>query len=218
MKTEKQRIAETVLLLRILGKDNNIFGNLKLQKEVFLTELRLLEANLGGLYYKYFFYNYGPFSSDLATDYTSLAEKGFIHKTTYRLTPRGQYLVEFVEGSIRRHGQNSKILDIVDTTVTKYRKFNGRQLMQIVYDLVVEPEDMPGKKIKIEDMPIFTDILLPECCNFKSQLEIPAHLLADIKAELSLDKKIWESLEEVHADAIKEATQSLMRAVSSDPP
>lgn len=218
MKTKKQKMSQSLLLLKILQEDENILGNLKLQKQVFLNELKLLESDMGGLYYKYFRYNYGPFSSDLWTDFTVLANRGFIHKTTYRLTERGQYLIKFVEGSISKYQNNEKIFDLIKHTTGKYRKYTGSQLMKIVYNLAVEPEDIPGEKVKIEDMPTFTEILLPECHTFKYELKIPDYLLDDIKSELAMDKETWNNLEENHVQAIKRATQELKNAIAADPP
>lgn len=218
MKNEKQKISQSLLLLKILQEDGNILGNLKLQKQVFLNELKLIESNTGGLYYKYYRYKLGPFSTDLLTDFTVLVNKGFVHKTTYRLTRRGQYLIDFVEGSIRNYRHNEKIFGLIKHTTEKYRKYTGIQLMKLIYNLEVEPEDMPGKKVKIEDIPTFTDILLPECRSFKHELKIPAHILSDIKEELAMDRDTWDCLEETHANAIRKATRSLSEAVSSDPP
>ncbi len=217
MKTDKQKISQSLLLLKILQEDRNILGNLKLQKQVFLNELKLIESDMGGLYYKYFRYNYGPFSSDLWTDFSILANKGFIHKTTYRLTERGRYLVKFVEGSIAKYQDNEKIFSLIKHTTGKYKKYTGSQLMKLVYDLAVEPEDIPGEKVKIEDMPTFTEILLPECHTFKYELKIPNHLLDDIKSELAMDKETWDNLEESHVQAIKKATQELKNAIAADP-
>lgn len=188
-----------------------------MQKQVFLNELRLLQSNIGGLYYKYFRYNYGPFSGDLWMDFTLLANKGFVHKTTYELTLRGRYLLEFVEGSIRKYKDNEEIFNLIERTTAKYRKYTGAQLMNLVYDLVVEPEDMPGKKVKIEDIPAHTDILLPECHSFKYELKIPSQILSDIKEELAMDLDKWDHLEETHSSAVRKATRSLSAALSADP-
>jgi len=214
MKTEKQKLSQSLLLLKILGTDNNIFGNLKLQKQVFLNELTLTGSKIGGLYYKYFCYNYGPFSADLMDNYSVLAHKGFIHKTTYSLTQRGEYLIEYIEGSIRKHKDNKRIFRTVENTTNRYRKYNGTELMQIVYRLVVEPEDMPGQSMKVKDIPVFKDILMPECHEFKYQLKIPPRILDDVKTELAMDQDEWKTLERTRADAVEDATKSLMRELS----
>ena len=185
MKTERQKIAQSLLLLKILREDENIFGRTKLQKQVFLNELRLIQSNLGGLYYNYFRYNYGPFSSELFTDFTVLANKGFLHKTTFRLTDRGRYLVEYVEGSIKGYKGNAKIFETVESTTRKYKKYNGTQLMKMVYRLEVEPDDMPGQKLQVEDIDTFVNILLPELHKYKFELEFPAGILR-------ISKKSWQ--------------------------
>lgn len=186
MKTEKQKLSQMLLLLRILSRDGNILGNLKLQKQVFLNELALMHSDFGGLYYKYFRYHLGPFSAELAGDFLWIGEVGLAHKTTYKLTDRGQYLVEFVEGTIGGYKHNAQILKIVDKTTQKYESYDGQKLMRLVYQLEIEPEDMPGSELKVAQMPPFMDILLPECHEFKHQFEIPAPILEDIKAEIAL--------------------------------
>lgn len=217
MKTEKQKVAQSLLLLKILREDENVFGRTKLQKQVFLNELRLIQSNLGGLYYNYFRYNYGPFSSDLFTDFTVLANKGFLHKTTFRLTDRGRYLVDYVEGSIKGYRGNAKIFDTVDSTTRKYKKYNGTQLVKMVYRLEVEPDDMPGQKLQVEDVDTFVNILLPELHKYKHELEFPTGILEDVKDELAMDQDTWNRLEDTRADVIKGASRDLMKAVSADP-
>ena len=217
MKTEKQKIAQSLLLLKILREDENVFGRTKLQKQVFLNELRLIQSNLGGLYYNYFRYNYGPFSSELFTDFTVLANKGFLQKTTFRLTDRGRYLVDYVEGSIKGYRGNAKIFEMVESTTRKYKKYNGTQLMKLAYLLEVEPDDMPGQKIQIEDIDTFVNILLPEIHKYKFELEFPTGILQDIKEELAMEQSTWDSLEDIHASVITKATRNLMKAVSADP-
>lgn len=215
MKTEKQKIAQTVLLLRILQKDNNIFGNLKLQKEVFLSELNLLNSKLGGLYYKYFRYTFGPYSKELAETFKVLRNRGFVHKTTYTLTERGTYFVEFVEGVIANYKQNSKILDALDSTVAEYRKCNGYQLTNTVYNMKIAPHDFPNEKMKIKDIPIFCDILVPDKSQTRINLDIPSHILNDIKAELEMDSEYWDSILERNQDAVKRADRRLLSAIAN---
>ena len=217
MKTEKQKIAQSLLLLKILREDENVFGRTKLQKQVFLNELRLIQSDLGGLYYNYFRYNYGPFSSDLFTDFTVLGNKGFLHKTTFKLTERGQYLIDYVEGSIKNFKANAKIFEMVESTTRKYRKYNGTELMKMVYRLEVEPDDMRGQQLQIENIDTFVNILLPELHKYKHELEFPSGILEDVKEELAMDQDTWNNLAETRADVIKKASRDLMKAVSADP-
>lgn len=187
MKTEKQKISQLLLLLRILAKDDKIWGNLKLQKQVFLNELKLVNSGMGGLYYKYFRYQLGPYSADLATNFQWITNLSLAHKTSYKLTDRGRYLVEFVDGTLRDYQNNAKIFDAVDKTTEKYTAYTGQQLMNMVYKMTIEPEDMPGKNVMIRDIPICTDILSPEHHQFKIELSFPQQILKDIKTEIAFD-------------------------------
>jgi uncharacterized protein YwgA len=217
MKTEEQKISESILLLKVLQEDDNIFGATKLQKQVFLNELKLIDIDSGGLYYKYFRYNYGPFSRQLQDNYNALADKGFIHKTTYRLTDRGEYLIGFVEGCIVHYRDNGKIFETVKATTNKYRKYTGKQLMDLVYDMAIVPVELPDRRMKIKDIPMFIDLLWPERDKVEHKLTFPRHILDDIKAELAMDKDTWDNLEQTQADAVRKATRSLSAALSADP-
>ena len=217
MKTEQQKISEIILLLKVLQEDDNIGGATKLQKQIFLNELQLTDRKSGGLYYKYFRYNYGPFSRQLQDNFNALVNLGFVHKTTYRPTERGKYLIGYVEGCIANYQDNALIFDIIGTTTAKYRKYNGSQLMRLVYDMAISPIERPDHKMKIKDIQIFTDLLLPECETFKHELSFPDQIFSDIKAELSMDKETWDNLEDTHAGAIKKATEELKNAIAADP-
>lgn len=215
METEKQKLSQSLLLLKILGADDNIFGNLKLQKQVFLNEWNLIKSDLGGLYYKYFRYHLGPFSADLTSTFQWLANVGLVHKSTYKLTNRGEYLVNFLEGTTKHYRRNSKIFKTLDKTIDKYKPYTGQQLMNMVYRMVIEPEDMPGEKLKIKDIPAFTDILLPECRQLKYELEIPQHILKDIKAELDFDKDQQTRLHKRLPKLLKQSEKQLRAALDS---
>ena len=214
MKPEKQKIAEAILLLRILHQDSNILGNLKLQKEVFLSELNLLRSKMGGLYYKFFRYTLGAYSPELAESFKLLVERGFVYKSSFKLTDRGMYLVEFTEGAIKDYRHNAKILSNIDSTVKQYKHYNGMQLKRIVYDLKLEFDDMPGKKVRVEDIPTFFDILVPEHSEVSFSLEIPAHILEDIKTELAMDESSWEALGKEDPKVLKRSKRRLLAALN----
>ncbi len=213
MKTEKQKIIQRLLLLRILAQDENIWGNLKLQKQVFLNELALIKSNFGGLYYKYFRYQLGPFSADLAADFQWVANTGLAHKTTYKVTDRGQYLVDFVDGTIGDYKNNSQILKLIDKTTARYTPYDGQKLMKLVYQLALPPEDTPGTEVKIEKMPTFMDILSPERHTFKCEFQIPPSTLEDIKDELGYnedqERKLKKKLPTLLAQSGKRLRESL---------
>lgn len=218
MKTSQQRVTEKILLLHILDQDNNIFSKLKLQKEVFLIELKFAESGVGGLYYKFFKYNYGPYSKELAIDCANLANLGLIHKSTFKLTERGKSLIKYVEEATGNYKNNGKVLEILRKCLFEYKLSNGKQLMKLVYDLEIEPENLPGEIMKIKHVPIFLDLIVPEYCSFNWTFEIRSEILTDIVEELSMDEDAWNSLETTHKTAIAQATKNLADAVLKDPP
>lgn len=215
MKTESQKISETLLLLRIVEKDRNILGRLKFQKEVFLAEWTLLESNLGGLFFKFFRYNLGPYSKDLAETFEFLCQKGFIHKSNFRLTERGEYLNEFVEKTLKSYQNNSKIFHAVDSTVKKYSHFNGQELKNQVYRLKVKPFDLPEKELTVEKIPSFTDIIVPQQFSSTLNFQIPLSLERDLKIEFGMEKKNWENIEKHYPKALKRAENRLRVALGN---
>jgi uncharacterized protein YwgA len=213
MKTEQQKISQIVLLLHILAKDASILGNLKLQKEVFLNEFNLTKSNCGGLYYKFFRYQFGPYSSNLTTDFQWLRNVGLVHKSTYKPTERGQYLADFIEGTIRSYHKNARIFDAIDKITEKCKPYTGQQLMNIVYRLSIEPEDMPGRNLKIRDIPMFTDLLAPEYREFKIELDIPENIVEDIRAEVAFDEEEQKRAKRNLPKLLKESEEALRQAL-----
>lgn len=215
MKTESQKLSETLLLLRILEKDRNISGKLKFQKEVFLAELALLESNLGGLFFKFFRYNLGPYSKDLTQTYEFLALQGFVHRSNFRLTERGEYLNKWVELTLKSYENNSKIYRVIDSTVKKYSPYHGEGLKRRVYRLKVKPFDMPEKEMAVEEIPSFTDIIVPQQFSSTLNLKIPSSLKKDLKIEFGIEKENWAHLESYYPKALKRAENRLRVALGN---
>ena len=89
--------------------------------------------------------------------------------------------------------------------------------MDLVYDMAIMPVELPDRRMKIKDIPMFIDLLWPERDKVEHKLTFPRHILDDIKAELAMDKDTWDNLEQTQADAVREATRSLSAALSADP-
>jgi predicted DNA-binding protein (UPF0278 family) len=84
--------------------------------------------------------------------------------------------------------------------------------MKLVYQLFIEPEDMPGSELKIEQMPTFMDILLPDRHEFKYEFQIPPSILEDVKDELAFnehEKKLKKKLPTLLAQSEKQLRDAL---------
>lgn len=185
MRTEKQIIKDKILLLYLISlakKINDIEGNLKLQKLVFLTEWKLMDSDIKAFHFKFFRYRLGPFSKELLCDYNNLKEEKYL-KSFFNLTEKAVNFLEYALESIKNLGNNSKIIDKINEICTIYSKYTGIVLTNKVYNMEIEPYDLPGQKMKIKDIPTFFDILVPENFEAKNKLEIPDFLLEDIKQE-----------------------------------
>ena len=104
-------------------------------------------------------------------------------KPFFNLTEKAVNFLEYVLESIKNLGNNSKIIDKINKICTIYSKYTGIVLTNKVYNMEIEPYDLPNQKMKIKDIPTFFDILVPENFEAKNKLEIPDFLLEDIKQE-----------------------------------
>lgn len=160
-----------------------IDGNLKIQKLGFISEWRAQEARVLAAHYKFFRYQFGPYSKDLANDVGFLKERGFVDVFN-RLTARGNYLVEYIRPEIERNENSALSLEIIKGVCSEYARYSGIQLKRQVYEMVVPVIDYNNCPLKVRDIGYFTDILDPmkltglkECANF------PDDTVDDLKRE-----------------------------------
>ncbi|HEV8714201.1 MAG TPA: hypothetical protein VGX03_15410 [Candidatus Binatia bacterium] len=213
MRTERDIILDSVLLLYLLDGAGEIRGNLKTQKTTFLAELALREQGLHGPHFGFFRYKNGPFSKDLAQTYDRLVAGGFLAPETAKPTERGQFLLGLAFPQLRE--QNEAVFASMDETLAIYRAWNGRQLMEHVYSLTVEPDGWPGMRLPVEKIPMHMDILVPP----PGGLEVDNDTLALVLEELSITQEEIEEAErdwpETEQRAIKRLTDAILAAERS---
>jgi hypothetical protein len=147
------------LLTYMLDRAAPVYGRTKLQKTIFLSELKLRERDLVGPHFVFIRWDKGPFSQDLWTAYDLLARKGFAYSATYSLTKRGRELSELV-AELKRADENREFFKILDATLKYCRPKSGEQLIELVYDMEVTPESS-FMKMKIRDIPREEVIIAP---------------------------------------------------------
>ena len=219
MRTSTEVLQDKLLLLYLVSsakKYGFMEGNLKLQKLVFLSEWQLMSANLKALHFKYFRYRYGPFSKELLCDNEELKAGGYL-TYQFNLTEKALDFLDYAIEPIVRHGGNAEIFDKINSTCAVYSKITGVRLIERVYRMEIIPYDMPGRVIKIRDIPAFIDILVPE--NFASRyaLEVPAALMADIEEEFS-GKELTQEEERAAIDRSTERLAELIAETKSGMP
>lgn len=193
MRLLKEQVIDNLLLLHIVNQSHElgfeILGKLKLQKLLFLIEWALMKNGLKGLHYKFFRYNNGPFSKNLAIDYSFLVKNRNINSTQNILSDDGKNVLKVFLSYSEKEQTNSIFFKLFDTEIKKWGRFYGNQLMNLIYQMKIEAYDIPKKELKIKDIPTFCDILVPEAfTTFKTQFKLPDGCLEDFIYLLNLDE------------------------------
>lgn len=192
MRDFKESLIDKLLLLYIIDKTiklkGNILGKLKLQKLCFLGEWELMKQERKGLHFLFYRHKLGPFSKDVAFDYDFLVYKQHLFKTLFNLKSDGKILLSSFLKCTKNISGNKEVFDILNTVLSKWGKYCGRELANLVYEMQIKPYGMPTKKLKIRDIPMGVDILTPQQYrNFKKKFFIPDDLAEDFAYTLNLD-------------------------------
>ncbi len=131
--------------------------NLKVQKLTFLHEFAAQGEGLATAHYKFFRYQFGPYSKVLAKDVELLEGLGFITKTSRRLTKRGQFLLEAVLGEMRESPGGKRATELIQTTAVSFGKVPSPKLVDMVYSMKVPVSDLGGEVTKIRDVEMFLE-------------------------------------------------------------
>lgn len=156
-RTYKDRIIDRFLALYILqnaSKEEPEIGRTKIQKIVFLAELRMILKRMKGLNYSYIKLLHGPYSQQLANDVNLFSKLGFIASRSLRLTKTGTEMVEAFPTILR---DNKKFFNIVDKEIENCTSTNLESLLDWVYSM----RHPMGKNITIGETPLRTPIINP---------------------------------------------------------
>lgn len=210
MRTQAQQIWDYIAIIKLLddvNKINYIDGNLKIQKLIFLSELEGLKTHIAPMHFKFFRYNLGPYSKELANSVNFLINQGFI-TSTKKITKRGEFLIEYVRDAINESIIFKKAFEIINETIEKYGRYPGSKLTNMVYDLKVPVYDYGGKVEKVRNIGTFTDIIVPTQMAELQDIALFDDILEDIEEELNLSPY---SLDPNNPDYQKTITRALAR-------
>lgn len=192
MRTLKEQTIDQVLLLYLffLGNEQGgMYGNLKHQKLTFIVEKELVDNKIKAVHFKFFSYNLGPYSKELAEDIKTLIGNGFI-TTSGKLTERGHSFLSQCKERI--FGMNEHIISLISQNVKKYARFDGKRLKSIVYGLKVRPHDLPYQELKVKDIPLFLDIFVPELfTDFELSFNLPEEDIESLHLSLMTSPQEW---------------------------
>ena len=197
MRTKKEIYIDYLLTLYLIrySEENNyhIDGRLKFQKLMFISEINMLNKSEKGLHLKFFRYNYGPYSRELAEDYKELEKRDLI--TNFKITSAGIEILNLLWEGVKGINKNRSIANELEKTVNHYGKYNGYALKDIVYKMKIKPHDMPGQELRIRNIPLFVDLIVPE--NFKTNVkfDMPDDVLGIFEEELKLTPEARERID-----------------------
>jgi len=188
MRTKKDLALDAVLLLHMLDCAKPMDGKTKLQKIPFFVELQLKRAGLRGPHFRFFRWNFGPFSSEVCETFGKLVKRGFLTKNTGALTERGRFLVELAIPALAEIEGNAPIFRVMDAALRTYGSKPGRELKKMAYEAMIACEGRPARSVK--NTPFGTDLIEPDA----GGMEFPEDLEALVREELNLtDKQLEEA-------------------------
>src|SRR5712692_9020755 len=211
MRTERDRLLDAPLLLYIMKQAAPVYGRTKLQKTTFLVEHHLKEEGLVGPHFSFFRYLKGPFSGQLLDTFDTLAALGFAFKTTFEPTDRGLFLIDLVIPELQERPKNSPVFRMMDQVLARYRKWTGSKLINYVYNLEVIPDDLPGQRMRVEDVPTGIEIITPS----SGGLELSPDLEELIRQELVLTNEELETARQRQPNLERQALLHLSKVLSA---
>ena len=163
MRTKGQKYWDQFVLLDLFGAVSAVDivgGNLKAQKLTFLLELYALRKSSVVGHYRFFRYQMGPYSPDLANDIRELETEELLSRSGRHLTPRGVFLHDYVAEMLSGNADLQMVTTLTSEVATSFGKKSGAALMNMVYGMRVPVFDL-GREMKVLHIPSFLDILDP---------------------------------------------------------
>jgi len=120
-----------------------------LHKLAFLSEYGMNDQRLKGFNYSFYRDFFGPAAPGIYEDFTTLVDSGLIEDSPFKITSRGN---EVLEGFKEAFGRpvNKKILDLIDETV-RSNPINTGKIKSKVYAMTIELPD--GQSYKVAEIP-----------------------------------------------------------------
>jgi len=193
----------TALLLYMVDQAAPVWGRTKVQKTAFFAEFGLQETGAVATTFPFKRYLKEPWSQDAWNSLDYLTEAGFLRDEDYGPTERGLFLIDLIE-TLRE--DNQETFKVLDGILRHCKARSGTQLMDEAYELEFEPIGMPGKKLKLRDVPQEQQLLAPS----ETTIRISKGMLELIEDELMMtDEQLSDAMDRV--DQIAERQVSRIR-------
>ena len=187
----KHKIVDRLLTLYLydrVSENSKMWGDVKLQKLIFLSEKRMLEEQKRGFHYQFFRWDHGPMSRGVYEDHDFLKSNNLVDSESLEVSDRGESILEEASDLFE---ENEEFITHIDFVTDEFGTCSGSDLKSVVYDLEVSPLTLGGS-IKVEDIPEGVDIYFP----------IPDHLT---KGVFSIDDKWLETLDILFREGSRQA-------------
>jgi hypothetical protein len=213
MTTRAQSVWNKIALLEVLDADfqsgRKSASNVGIQKLTFLTELVGRSKDIKAAYYRFYRFKHGPLSKELLNDVSYLERFNFIDSESRELLDRGKYLLDYVKPEIDASGLATEVVAIARSVAEEWKYYRGWDIVNKVYELSVPVDGMGRQRVRVSDIPIGTDILVPEWSHERDVQPFSADTIDDIQSELSIP---WSDLDPDSEEVWRLASASLSAA------
>lgn len=205
------KIAVLAILRDGRPKSYKTIDNLRIQKLGFRSELKGQSIGQFPAFFPFFRYNLGPFSKELANQVSGLEERDFVDSESRSLTWRGKYLLEYVEPEIQRFDAAQASLEIIRETCAECSSIKeSSRLVDATYNLKVPVAGLGGQIMRVRDIPMNTDILIPNTIPALPMLS--PEMVVNIEAEWRIPATALDSTSQEFNDAVDAIFQRAMQA------
>lgn len=153
----RQKIVDRLLTLYLynrVSEQSKMWGDVKLQKLVFLSEKKMLEEQKRGFHYRFFRWDHGPMSKSLYEDHDFLKSNDLVDSESLQVSDLGESILDDASELL---DANEGVVQYIDSVTEEFGSESGSRLKSIVYDLEVSPLTS-GNSIRVEDIPEGVDI------------------------------------------------------------
>jgi len=216
MRTRTQQIWDYIATLKLfetVDRISSIDGNLKVQKLSFITELEGIRAQFAAMHFKFFRYNQGPYSKELANDVQYLIGREVI-TAGKRLTKKGHFILDYIAPEVSHSQKASEAFSIIENVANQYGKKSGPRLVDLVYKMIVPVYDLGGEEMRVEDVGLFTDIFVPMAQTLTEVDVLNADMIADIEQELALPLEALNPSNPEYQRTVNEALERVRVAIN----
>jgi uncharacterized protein YwgA len=197
-------IAALILLREGRPKHFQTIDNLRIQKLGFRSEIKGQQDGQLPAYFKFFRYDLGPYSKELANEITALEIRDFVNPATRCLTWRGEYLLEYIQPEIKRFEAAQKAVETIQMICEEARSIRlSRKLVDETYEMQVPVAQFSNRIMLVKDIPMHTDIIIPDPSYIPPVLS--NEMVANLEEEWKIDPAVLDESSEAFNEAVDSA-------------